>query len=317
MWPVRQTGHFTRRTFVGGTAASFACGRAWAQNGAGGNDKVAASIDPAQHLTIGVMIDDKGPFDFVVDTGADHTVISDDVAAALGLARGRTVNVEGIVKTVSAQTVRLNRLSFGPVARENLMVPVLPHGLLGVGGYLGLDVIDGYRVTLDFKHHTLEVHDPLPRFFYNVVPPDEARVSADGHFGHLRATHCRVDGVWATAFLDTGAEISAGNSKLLDALAVQDSRYITAQTVPLSGVTGGTIQGRLTSIDHIRFGDLIFGACDIAIADLEIFDIWGLADRPALLIGMNFLRGFNEVSIDYGRKELSFDLASLVMARNG
>ena len=72
----------------------------------------------------------------------------------------------------------------------------------------------------------------------------------------------------------------------------------------------------MTSVRQIRFDQLIFGASDIVIADLQVFDIWGLSDRPALLIGMNFLRGFDRVSIDYGLKELRFDLASLVVARN-
>jgi hypothetical protein len=48
------------------------------------------------------------------------------------------------------------------------------------------------------------------------------------------------------------------------------------------------------------------------IADLQVFDIWGLSPKPALLIGMNYLRQFLIVSIDYGLKEIRFDLASLV-----
>jgi hypothetical protein len=41
-----------------------------------------------------------------------------------------------------------------------------------------------------------------------------------------------------------------------------------------------------------------------------VFRIWGLADEPALLIGLNFLREFQTVSIDYGRKEFRLKLAS-------
>jgi hypothetical protein len=55
--------------------------------------------------------------------------------------------------------------------------------------------------------------------------------------------------------------------------------------------------------------------CNIVIADLQIFRLWGLSDTPALLIGMNFLRQFSQVSIDYGRKELRFEMARLVVAQ--
>lgn len=281
------------------------------------SDKVAAAADDQKHLTIEVMIDGKGPFAFVVDTGADRTVISDDVAKVLGLNLGQQVNVQGVVRSVLAQTVRLNRLSFGQFERENLVVPVLPRTLLRASGYLGLDVIDGTRVTFDFKDQALEIDAPRSRFLANYVPPYEARIDAVGRYGHLRSVDCRVDGISTTTFLDTGAEISLGNSKLFEALMERDPKYATPQTLPLSGVTGGFIQGRVTTIHQMRFGSLIFGDCDIAIADLEIFDIWGLSEQPALLIGMNFLRGFDRVAIDYGLKELRFDMASLVVARSG
>jgi hypothetical protein len=45
-----------------------------------------------------------------------------------------------------------------------------------------------------------------------------------------------------------------------------------------------------------------------------VFDIWGLTKRPALLIGMNYLRQFASVAIDYRLKEIHFDLASLPIA---
>ena len=52
--------------------------------------------------------------------------------------------------------------------------------------------------------------------------------------------------------------------------------------------------------------------CPLVIADFRVFDVWGLTRRPALLLGMNFLRRFSKVSIDYGLKELRFDQASLI-----
>jgi hypothetical protein len=42
-----------------------------------------------------------------------------------------------------------------------------------------------------------------------------------------------------------------------------------------------------------------------------VFNVWGLQEHPAVLIGVNFLRRFSKVSIDYGLKELRFDLAHL------
>jgi len=64
-------------------------------------------------------------------------------------------------------------------------------------------------------------------------------------------------------------------------------------------------------LKHIRLGGLDIDDSRIAIAGLQIFRLWDLEERPSLLIGMNWLRRFNRVSIDYGHKALRFDLASI------
>jgi predicted aspartyl protease len=318
---------FSRRRFVNAGAASFLFSTALARaqsvppNGspipappADEAAKIAAERDAANHLTINVQINGRGPFRFVVDTGADRSVIAEDVAGLLGLLNQKQVMVEGVVRTITAQTVHLDNLSFGPVSRDNLYVPVLPRTLLGTDGYLGLDAIDGYRVTFDFKNRALEITQPFPRPFVNRRSLDEALVPVIGRFGHLRSVNCRADGVRTTAFIDSGAEVSVGNMKLLEVLMELDPTYLKPGTIPLTGITGGTVQGSVTTINKVRLDSLIFDGCNIVIADLQIFKLWGLSDTPALLIGMNFLRQFSRVSIDYGRKELGFELAELVVA---
>ena len=327
---------FSRRRFVGYGAASLALSPIVAR--AQGTSllqglpplqpserpdasKIAAATDAASHLTVGVQINGKGPFRFVVDTGADRSVIAEDVAASLSLPRGTGVMVEGVVRTVPADTVKVAQLVVGPVTRQNLSVPVLPRSQLMADGYLGLDIIDGYRVTFDFKNSELSLSEPfrLPRHLMLLggwILPEEVMVSVDGRSGHLHAFDCGIDGIRAVAFVDTGAEISIGNSRLFNALAAKDSSYVTQDNIPLTGVTGGVVTGRVTTLKHVRMNTLTFEKGSVAIFDLQIFDLWELSDRPALLIGMNWLRQFARVSIDYGRKELRFDLSNRAIAVN-
>jgi hypothetical protein len=79
--------------------------------------------------------------------------------------------------------------------------------------------------------------------------------------------------------------------------------------VGLYGVTGGRILGIETDIDEILLGRLRLTYTLLVVAGLEVFDVWGLKHEPALLFGMDSLRRFTRVSIDYGRKELRFQLA--------
>ncbi len=269
---------------------------------------IDTAADAAKRLSVEVRIDARGPYRFVVDTGADRTVLASDIAVDLGLLHGERVMMEGVVRAVATDTVTLHELSFGSVRCTQLVVPVLPRSMLEADGYLGLDTLDRHRVTLDFKNHTLQVSEPRSRFSALWVRHNEARVRASGSAGHLRAVDCTVDGVAATAFIDTGAEVSAGNAALLAALNRRAPAHYASDAVPLTDITGGEISGNVTTVGKIRLMDLEFTDCPLVIADFQVFDVWGLRHDPALLIGMNFLRQFSKISIDYGRKELRFDL---------
>jgi len=298
-------------------------GMAWAQSVAppqpGVPDdqaaRVATANDASKHMTVPVMIGDKGPFHFVVDTGADRSVIADDVAMKLGLIRGHDVTVQGVVRSISSRLVAVADLSFGGIRRRNLSMPILPRAFMGADGYLGLDAVDGARVILDFDNRELLIVPPRTPSFYRLANPHEALVPVRGSMGHLRSMNCRVQGVSTTCFIDTGAEISVGNSTLFQALLADNPNYTILGMLPITGITGGVIMGRVITVDTIRLHTVNFSNAVLAIADMQIFDVWGLSRQPALLIGMNFLRQFAKVSIDYGMKEIRFDLASMMLAQ--
>jgi predicted aspartyl protease len=272
--------------------------------------QIATATDAASHLTVAVRVDGHGPYHFVVDTGADRTILATEVADELGLLRGERVMLDGVVSAVLTETVAIRTLSFGSITCRHLVVPTLSRSLLQADGYLGLDFLDGHRVTFDFKNHVLQVSEPRARSSAMWRQENEARISATGSAGHLQALDCVVDGVPATAFIDSGAEVSAANAPLLAALAKRNPSFGMMGTIRLIDITGGEILGKVAMVNKIRFSGLTFSECPLVIADFLVFGVWGLRQRPALLIGMNLLRQFARVSIDYGLKELRFDLAA-------
>jgi predicted aspartyl protease len=303
---------FSRRRFLACTTAMFGVAP-FAVRGdpVPGSSDVSGDRDRWNRLTVPVQIAGKGPFQFVVDTGADRTVVADDVAAKLGLARGAKVSVQGIARSVEAETVRLYDLRFGAEVVGALEAPILAHAWLEADGYLGLNALDQRRVAFDFRHQTLTITEPRRFQVLGIVRPDETVVPVQGHSGRLRAFNCRVDGVAVSAFIDSGAEISVGNTALLNALLKRSPSYDRPETAQLSGVTGGFVTGRVTQVERVQLGDFSFRDEGLVIADLQVFDLWNLADRPALFIGVDILRQFAQVVIDYGRKEYRFEFASL------
>lgn len=315
---------FSRRTFAGSSLAMAASllpgGPGWTQTITANAslqkpdpDQDAASLaartDANSHLTVEVMINGKGPYHFVVDTGAERTVIADTVASALGLIHSNTVTINGISNRITVPTVQVSSLSFGPFVRTDLSLPILPRRFLYADGYLGLDAINGTRVTFDFQNRA--VHIEQPRAPINQIDPqgEVARVRAKGTDGRLRVTGCLVDSVPATAFIDTGAEVSVGNETLLYNLQRRNKRLATLGTMTLTGVTGGEVTGDIIPVERIRLQGLAFTNGSLVIADVPDFSMWKLRLRAALLIGMDYLRQFAAVTIDYRNKEIRFELS--------
>ncbi len=241
---------------------------------------ITADTDTEKHLTVTVRIDGNGPYRFVVDTGADRTVLATDIAAELGLVFRENVMLEGVVRAVKAQTVTIRELSFGVIRYQSLVVPTLPRSTLGADGYLGLDTLDGHRVTFDFKNHTLQVGAPHSRLSALLVRDNEARIRTVGSSGHLRALNCLVDGVRAAAFIDSGADLSAGNQALFDALASRNPAYGDIGRISLVDVTGGETSGSVTLVKKIQIMELELTDCPLVIADFKVFDVWGLTRAP-------------------------------------
>jgi hypothetical protein len=140
--------------------------------------------------------------------------------------------------------------------------------------------------------------------------PDEAVVRADGRGGKLRAVDCYVGGVTVQAFVDTGAEVSVGNMALLAGLARHHPIPAGQETIRVTGVTGGYVDCQRVMPGRMIMPGMEIENFELAIADLKIFELWGLAHSPALFIGMDMLRQFNEVVIDYGRGQYRFDLSA-------
>ena len=274
------------------------------------SESIDAFTDMTDRLTLDTTIDGKGPYRFVVDTGADRSVIASDIAAYLGLMPSRDVMVQGIVRALPAPSVRLQNLAFGTITMDSLSAPVLPRKWLGADGYLGLDVIDGRRVTFDFQKHKLTVAHSgsstgWPHF-------NEIIVRANGSDGRLKAVDCMVENVPAVAFVDSGAQLSICNTSLFNELQKGGTTPISGALLPLMGATGGQMLGRLAEMARIRLCEGLCTRTRLAISDLNVFDVWGLANKPALFIGMDFLQQMSSFTIDYRHKEMRFKLAEFI-----
>lgn len=263
---------------------------------------VRTGPSPDDRVTIPIMIDGKGPWNFIVDTGAQRTVITHDVAQRLALPKGTPVTVISMAGQADVDTVALGRLSVGDDMIEDIQAPVLEADHLGAPGLLGLDGLHEKRLLLDFRAGRITISASRARI---VRDPDTIIVQARRRKGQLILLDSDVNGMAVSIVLDTGTAISVGNEALLRKL-VRQGRPVPQGAASITSVTGGVLSGPSGVIESVRMGPVTLKGVPVLFADATVFDQLGLKNKPALMLGVDALRLFDRVAIDFGRGKVDF-----------
>lgn len=301
-----------RRAFSGlALAAAFAAPRVRADPATGTRlpsdedvyeppTSLALVADMYARMTAPLQIDGRGPFPFVVDTGANQSVISSELAVRLSLPQGAPSALNGVAGVEMAPTTAA-ALGLGRRARRETTLFVLPQSAIGGDGMLGLDGLDGQTLVLDFKRRALEIEAGGRRGLESRTVVLRAR----RRDGQLTLVDAELAGIPVTAFIDSGAQNTIGN-KALQRLAALRQPTSSWTVAPIVSVTGQTIEGDLADLPHLRIGGLSLPRWRVAFADLHTFRLWDLTERPAILIGVDILSRFEKVTLDFARNEVSF-----------
>jgi len=266
------------------------------------------ALDAGDRMTVEVFINEQGPFNFVVDTGADRSALSSVVAARLGLQPGPIVMLHGVGGSALTPTAKVGLMVAGDARMRDSELPVLPPERLGVDGLLGVDMLENRNVIMDFRRNRLEVRrsTALSGAFPGVR---EVSVLADARFGRLAVANARVGGVRCVAFIDSGSGASMGNMALADAIKLRLRRRPEPSTaIRLIGAAGEATLGELRVVRSIELGALRMTNLPLVLADLHIFDVWNLNSRPAVLLGVDVLKMFSRVELDFGADRVKFRL---------
>ena len=255
-----------------------------------------------ERMTVGVNIDGRGPFRFIVDTGAERTVISSELARTLALRPGRLTTVHSMTEVSRIATVVIPALRVGSRSIDNIHAPSLARANLGASGILGVDSLQHQRVTFDFRRREMTVTPSRRR---EETWPDGQTVVVTGRslYGRLVLVDASVDGQRVWVIIDTGSEVSVGNSALRAALTRRNRLGATGQ-IRMISITGGEIKAEYSIARRIRIGGIDISNMPVAFADVHPFRQLGLEHRPALLLGMDALQLFDRVSIDFPNRRV-------------
>ncbi|QJB69642.1 aspartyl protease family protein [Parasphingorhabdus halotolerans] len=276
------------------------------------SDTVTIDEDRVRRMTVPVSIEGRGPFSFVIDTGAERTVVSEMIAERLGLEAEEQAELISIAGRSMVDMVYVPELTMGRKSYGSLIAPVLKGRHIGADGILGLDSLQNRRVLFDFLNKELSVENAdaasSTRGYREII------VTGKRRSGQLIFTKATVSGIPVDVVIDTGGEVTIGNFALQRKLRRQARDGDQSSLIAVTGETLGVDMGLVRDFRMDRAG---FANMLVAFADAPPFKQLNLERKPAILLGMDTLRKFDKVAIDFEKRRVHLVLPKEAMRFEG
>ncbi len=244
------------------------------------------------------------PLRFLLDTGAEITIIDARTAQDLGLPEGKEIDVLTFGEQSTVRTVRINNLRLGPVHVGP--IDVAKYDLTGltrgvgsrVDGVIGIDVLGRRPFTIDYGNKQLSFGDPGR--LRNA--PSAVRVPIrKGQGGYV--VSAIVNGTnRIELLLDTGTNFTQ--------LPPQIWQQLTKEWQPQRMLCGAKSTGHDDSsscfarLESMSFESLKIDHPVVKVLGQQQAGVFAEPDPPGLL-GTDFLKRF-VVSIDFSNEEIVF-----------
>ena len=265
-------------------------------------------LDATRRMAVNVMVGGQGPFSFLVDTGAERTVIAKELAERLGLLPGATLRLATIGGSATAQSYRVAALQMTDLHMSGFEAPAFAGRHIGAAGLIGVDMLEDRRVLIDFRKESMAILETRRRARPIIRDDDAIVVTARNQAGRLILADARLDGHRVDVIVDTGAQTSVGNLAFQRLVANRKQNRLPFLPVTLNAVTGEPVAAMRTIVRRISINGMEVNDLPVSFADSQAFRALDLAERPALLLGMDSLSLFDRVEIDFPNTRVVFDL---------
>lgn len=265
-----------------------------------------------------VMINGKGPFNFVLDTGASVCVLAQHAAEKLGLkpvasggfaravgGNGTFPIVYGLVKSLEIGPVKLSTV---PVYLRDLQNGRAA-GMDMADGFLGLSALNDFLVTIDYKERQLGLRH-APRNNPNLVESASLPVpSQNGTTIPFRLTESGLisvetqlnDGAVLNFIFDSGASTTVVSESIVHRQGLRE-KIVPEHNVRIVGAAGVMENVLVMHANSVRVLDLVRADARLPILDLTRLNESAGFEQGGIL-GGDFLHHCR-IQIDFRRQNL-------------
>ena len=257
-------------------------------------------------IIVPASVNDRGPYEFILDTGAGTSLLSPRVAEALGIAATGSREGSGAAGRVTVALASAESLAIGGARRAPMPLAITAEvdrigTAIGhpIDGDIGYDFLKAFRVTIDYQKRLVRLvqgayesagrgHLLRAEVAFRLAGPAKPLVLVPA-FVNGRGPH--------TFVVDTGASATVLSPALAHSLSIRSAAPGT-----MIGA-GGTLQASVGRATSLAVGGASLDDLTVVVADF--LDGLGKVVGATLdgIVGYNFLRHFR-VTLDYPNRVL-------------
>ena len=256
-------------------------------------------------ILVPVQMNDSGPFDFILDTGAGMSLLTSELAAQLGVKILGVKEGQTAGGKVSVSLAKVESLAVGEAKLDNVDVAVVDLGHLGktvgatIEGDIGYNFLKHFRITIDYRTTEIRFEDPNRIDSFGHTAKTEVPIRLANPAKPLILVDVYANGRGSYQFaIDTGTSTTA--------ITPEAARQLGVETSPIGPITTGSarVSASAGNLKSFQVGGARIDSMPVIVTDF--FDALSSVVGAKLdgIVGYNFLRNY-KVVIDYPNELLS------------
>lgn len=284
-------------------------------------------IDYDGALTVSATIDGRGPYDFVIDTGATLSLAFQNLALTEGFqpTGGPPRRILGITGSATLDTYHMGDVAIGAAvlpAHVGVILPDWEAPRRTPAGLIGLDFLRRYAVVFDIRARTMTFypHGGIPE--ERIDGWRSVKLAANTYAaasGALFTTRGLVNRTPATFVIDLGSVATLINYRAAEAMfssvVTRDLGEGFTTGSRLKDVFDDRTRTRVARINRIQTGRNTWRNVPVWVKNAPIFDEMGVQRLPFGLLGADLLAA-QDFALDFGEKRLYLSKLAKPKSRN-
>ena len=261
-------------------------------------------FDFEQHdrMTTSVSLDGRSNLNFMIDTGAERSAIAAEVASELGLRQSGEKRVISFAGSTNVPTVEARGVGMTAADIRPMELLTFSRRAIGADGVLGIDSLQNKTVIFNFGNQEMRIRESGAK---RRAGNREVAVGLEERGGRMVISNAKVDDLEVDMIIDTGSAVSIGNIALRDALRRRGRLNDLTEGVILT-FTGQLVRAEVGIVRNVDVDGFTIERMPVAFVHSSSFTYLGYATEPVLYFGMEAMRAFDSMEVDFANKQALF-----------